>query len=167
MNLFRPLFLFSFLIFVGNLRAANSVDEFFERLQEPFDGVSVRVVQDEGVVAKMRRQQEAIVVSGDNGTTNGNVSRATRTVPGYRVNVFSSNEQKTAKNAAFSIESEFKNNLAGASVYVSFSAPSWKVRVGDCRNYQEAVDLMNKLKSEFPKYKNSMFIVRDSVKIPL
>jgi hypothetical protein len=48
---------------------------------------------------------------------------------------------------------------------VSFTAPFWKVRAGDCRSYQEAVDLMNKLKTEFPARRNSMFIVRDNVKI--
>jgi hypothetical protein len=166
MRYFRLLLLLSPFISLVNMQAATPVDEFLEHLQASDGRASVRIIQDEAVTAKMRGKQ-ATITGEDAGTAGEATVRATKTVPGYRVQVFSSNEQKTAKGQALRIEADFKNNQAGAATYVSFSAPSWKLRVGDCRNYPEATELMNKLKEEFPTRSSYMFVVRDNIKIPL
>ncbi len=148
-------FLFSFL-FCFNVQGENSVDSFFNRLKTP-NGASVRIIQDERIVTKMKNEQESA----------GDAEQKTRTAPGYRVQVFSSNAPRTAKNEASRIATDFKTTVKDVPVYVSFTAPFWKVRAGNCRSYQEAIDLMNRLKTDFPARKNSMFIVRDNVKIML
>ena len=157
MKFFRLFSLFIFIICLGNIQAEdNAVGAFFERLQTPQNGTSVRIHQDNGVVQKMQGRQTNVL--DEHATT-------LRTAQGFRVQVFSSNTPRTARTEAQRIESLFKNNRAEAPVYTSFAAPFWKVRVGDCRTCQDAVDLMQKLKAEFPRQSSQMFIVRENVRI--
>jgi hypothetical protein len=88
------------------------------------------------------------------------------TTPGFRVQVFSSNEQKTAKTQAYKIEEKIKEKFPEMAVYVSYFSPFWKVRVGDCLSNVEAQDLRDDLKKEFPEYQQETYIVKDQVLVP-
>ncbi|MDR1698800.1 MAG: hypothetical protein LBR75_03135, partial [Prevotellaceae bacterium] len=104
MKFFHLFLLFSFLFCLGNIQAENSVDLFFERLKTPQNGVSVRIIQDERIVSKMKNERESKI---------SNAEQRTQTVAGYRVQVFSSNTARTAKSEAFRIETDFKNTVEG------------------------------------------------------
>lgn len=88
------------------------------------------------------------------------------TTPGFRVQVFSSNEQRTAKTQAYKIEEAMKEKFPELSVYVSYFSPFWKVRVGDCLSNAEAQNLRDELKKEFPEYQQETYIVKDQVLVP-
>ncbi|MDL2289878.1 SPOR domain-containing protein [Paludibacteraceae bacterium OttesenSCG-928-F17] len=82
---------------------------------------------------------------------------------GFRVQVFSSNTQRTAKNEAFRIESLVREKLPNASIYVSYTSPFWKVRVGDFRTTEDAQILRNELMKAFPDMSKEMYIVKDEI----
>lgn len=82
---------------------------------------------------------------------------------GYRVQVYSSNSGQAARQKAFNIERHILSKHPKLEVFVSYNAPFWKVRVGNCRTQQEAQQLKSILLEEFPEYKASIYIVRDNI----
>lgn len=84
---------------------------------------------------------------------------------GYRVQVFSSNAQKTAKNEAFKIEKLIRETFPEEEVYVNYTSPFWKVRVGDFDTMQKAQSFRSQLIEVFPEIKSDTYIVREQVHI--
>ncbi len=84
---------------------------------------------------------------------------------GYRVQVFSSNVQKTAKNEAFKIEKLIREAFPDEEVYVNYTSPFWKVRVGDFDTMQKAQSFRSQLIEVFPEIKSDTYIVREQVHI--
>ena len=84
----------------------------------------------------------------------------------FRVQVFSSNEQKTAKAEAFRIKDLVQKEFPDLGVYESYSSPFWKVRVGDFYTREEAQVLLNDLMLAFPDIRREMYIVSDEIKVP-
>ena len=85
-------------------------------------------------------------------------------IEGYRVQVYSSNQQQTAKSEALKLENLLKDKL-DIAVYVLYLPPFWKVRVGDFRTYNEAKDYKKDFTQQFPKLMGDTYIVRDKIKV--
>ncbi len=100
----------------------------------------------------------------DGKINNRNISEG-QTVKGFRIQLFSSNTPRTAKQTAFSIESVVKEKLPNVKVYVTYNSPFWKVRAGNCLSHQEATELLIELRKELPEYRSEMYIVPDQVVI--
>lgn len=86
---------------------------------------------------------------------------------GYRTQVFSGNSQRASKDEAFLKEEEIKELFPTLPTYVTYTAPFWKLRVGDFRSHEEAYQMMRILREAFPAYAKEMYIVREEIKIPL
>lgn len=86
---------------------------------------------------------------------------------GYRLQVYSGNNQRTSKDEAFNKEQEIKDLFPDASTYVTYAAPFWRLRVGDFRSHEEAYHLKLDLTKAFPAYAKEMYIVREEIHIPL
>ncbi len=93
-------------------------------------------------------------------------TKPTTTVSGYRVQVYSSNDQRTGKVAAYKIEEKIRAKFPNYGVYVSYISPFWKVRVGDCKTTAEAQALREELKKSFSELQQETYIVKDQVLIP-
>jgi len=153
----------TFLIFVGTLSAQQNAESkqqtIFESLSTP-DSVSkatVKLHQDKRI--------ENLVVGRTRITTTVSGSRETKTVSGFRVQVFSSNTQRTAKNEAFRKESQIKEEFPDLPVYVNYSSPFWKVRVGDFRTQAQAHACRAELIAAFPGIRSETYIVKEQVYI--
>lgn len=85
------------------------------------------------------------------------------TTAGYRVQVFSSNVQKTAKDEAFKIEQDLREIFPEIPVYVSYTSPFWKVRMGDFRTIEQAKKFRIELLEVFPELKSATYTVKDQV----
>ena len=83
---------------------------------------------------------------------------------GYRVQVYSSNQQQTAKSEALKLELILKDKVE-QSVYVLYLPPFWKVRVGDFRTINEARDYKKDFVQQFPKLMGDTYIVLDKIKV--
>lgn len=86
---------------------------------------------------------------------------------GYRVQVFSGNNQRTSKDEAFKKEKEVKEVFPNLKTYVTYVAPFWRLRVGDYSSHDEAYYVQRQLTEAFPSYGKEMYIVREQVKVPL
>ena len=127
---------------------------FFEKLtkHDSVSGTQVIIHQD-------KRIEEMLFMKKSN-----NVG-STTTANGYRVQVFSSNVQRTAKNEAFRIEKSIRELFPEQSVYVNYTSPFWKVRVGDFTSLDQAQAFRNELIKVFPQFRSETYPVRDKINI--
>ena len=84
---------------------------------------------------------------------------------GYRVQVYSSNNQQTAKNEAFDMEQRLSKLHIDQPIYVLYNAPFWKVRVGDLRSQDDATVLRDELVKLLPDITGDIYVVRDKITI--
>ena len=89
------------------------------------------------------------------------------TAVGYRVQVYSNNNARKAKSEAFALEEKLKEIFPDVKCYVSYSAPFWKVRLGDFSNYAEAVVFSKKVKKELPKLTGEIIVTKENNTKPL
>ena len=83
-------------------------------------------------------------------------------VDGYRVQIYSSNRQQTAKSEALELETKLKDKIS-QTLYVQYLPPFWKVRVGDFRTYEEAKEYKKLFVQQYPEMMGDTYIVRDKI----
>jgi len=118
-------------------------------------GATVKVQQDERITIALVERRPA--------TDTHSVSTVTGN--GFRVQVFSSNMQRTAKAEAYKIEKKLKDQFPDQAVYVNYTSPFWKVRIGDFKTIQEAKDFRNQLIDAFPELKSETYTVKDIINL--
>lgn len=82
--------------------------------------------------------------------------------PGYRVQVFSSNDYRTAKGNATQIENQLRSAFPEYQVYMTYNSPFWKVRIGDFKSAEDAQKLRSQIIKTFPQYRKDCYTVRES-----
>ena len=85
-------------------------------------------------------------------------------IDGYRVQIFSSNRQQTAKEEALNLEKKMSEALS-VPVYVMYIAPFWKVRIGNFQTYEEANALKTQIINQFSELQGDTYIVRDKIQV--
>lgn len=90
------------------------------------------------------------------------ITNAERTIPGFRVRIFFDNRQ-TARNESEAALKRFEALYHDVSAYRSYANPYFKVTVGDCRTKSEAMELLERIKHEFP----SAFVVKENINYPV
>ena len=86
-------------------------------------------------------------------------------VKGYRIRVFSGNQQNTSKNKAYRIQSELQAKMPDMAAYVTFKTPNWRLMVGNFRTTEEANSMLRVLRKEFPAYGKDMFVVSEEIEL--
>lgn len=82
---------------------------------------------------------------------------------GYRIQVFSDNNSRTARGEAMRKESEITSEFPVLTTYITYKAPAWRLRVGDFETIEEAVEMLNEIKEIFPDLSRELTIVRDRI----
>lgn len=108
---------------------------------------------------------EDVIVLQDATVRNALIERteagAEHTVNGFRIRIFSSSS-RSARESSLSVLRRFNAQYPHMSVYRSYSAPNFKVTVGNFRNRAEAEAVHRIIKSDYP----DAFIVRDRFRYP-
>lgn len=86
-------------------------------------------------------------------------------IVGYRVQVFSDNNLRTAKGEARSKAAAVGATLPQYKTYVTYEAPFWRLRVGDFRSKADATEAADEIKRAFPHYSREIRVVRDRVNL--
>lgn len=84
---------------------------------------------------------------------------------GYRIQVFSDNNQRTAKAQAQARERNIATQFPELNVYLLYKSPSWRVRVGDFKTRSEAEQVMHEIKEAFPAYAGEVTVVVDRINL--
>jgi hypothetical protein len=87
-----------------------------------------------------------------------NLPQANQILDGYRIQIFATKDIDVATRQKKEAEYYFAN--LGVGVYIDFDSPLYKVRIGDCKNREEAEALLGKVKEA--GY-NTAFIVKSRV----
>lgn len=90
------------------------------------------------------------------------IANTERTISGFRVRIFFDNKQ-TARNESEAALKRFESLYHDVSAYRSYANPYFKVTVGDCRTKSEAMELLERIKHEFP----SAFVVKENINYPV
>lgn len=111
------------------------------------NNAGVTVTQDDGVQAEV-----------DNAATS-------RHQGGYRIQVFSDNNQRTAKNEARAKARLISEAFPELATYVVFNSPFWRLKVGDFRTQADAEDVANMIRHHFPSMASETRVVRDRINV--
>lgn len=84
---------------------------------------------------------------------------------GFRVQVFSDNNARTAKNEARSKQRIISSRFPQYQTYVMYTSPYWRLKVGDFRTQQDANAAADELRRAFPAYSKEIRVVRDRVTV--
>jgi len=94
------------------------------------------------------------------------VQRQPRThAAGYRVQVFSDNNARTAKNEARKRGATVASRFPQYRTYRKYSAPYWRLRVGDFRTQSQAESAAAELRRAFPAFSKEIRVVRDRINL--
>ena len=86
---------------------------------------------------------------------------------GYKIQVFSGNDQRKSKDEAYYKQKLINNSFEDIETVVYFNSPRWILRAGNFRTRQEANEVMFEIRKQFPAFGKEMYIISDTVKIPL
>ncbi len=149
----------AFLLLLPLVLIAEEVEEFeADSIHNPFEVIAEKASWRSGEVRFFQDERiEALVKD--------NVPAENTVVDGYRVQVFSSNAHGTAKRNAFNIEQKLKSSYPYMPIYISYSSPFWKVRIGDFLTQEEARLFLNELVQNLPELRRETYIVRERISL--
>ena len=84
---------------------------------------------------------------------------------GFRIQAYTDNNARTAKAAAQKRARDIAMKFPQYRSYITYKAPSWRLRIGDFKTQQEAKAALNRIKSVYPNFAREMVIVRDRINI--
>ena len=84
---------------------------------------------------------------------------------GYRIQAYTDNNPRTAKAAAQQRARDIAMKFPQYRSYITYKAPSWRLRIGDFKTQGEAQAALQRIKSVYPKYAREMVIVKDRINI--
>jgi len=86
---------------------------------------------------------------------------------GFRIQVFMSNDPRTARKDITDRGSLIKSAFPDIAIYDGYTAPNWKLLVGDFITKEEADVFRQQIKKSIPALGKEMYIIRDKVNIPI
>lgn len=86
-------------------------------------------------------------------------------MPGWRVQVFSDNNPRTAKNEARAKEQTIASKFPQYRTYKRYQAPYWRLHVGDFRSQAEAQNAAADLRRAFPNFAREIRVVKARINV--
>ena len=144
----------------GKEKSATIIEEL--NSNQPAQG-NVTVYQDEaikGILAKPAPRNLPVYSSGDG-------SSQYVKMRGYKIQVFSGNDQRKSKDEAYYKQKLINDSFDDIETVVYFNSPRWILRAGNFRTREEANIILKEIMRQFPNFGKEMYIISDTVKIPL
>ena len=121
---------------------------------------NVKIYQDEAI-------QNIVAMKSDSIVRNENIDLATNfiKVKGFKIQVFSGNNQAQSKREAESKKVQVAREFPELEASVTSKSPFWRLRVGNFLTREEAEEVLKEMKKTFPSFRE-MYVVADVVKRP-
>lgn len=98
-------------------------------------------------------------------TVKPTTSTSTVKTVGFRIQVYSDNNQRTARAEAEKRAGAVRAHFPDYQVYVVFQSPYWRVKVGDFRTRSQAEEAVERMRSVLPAYGKEMRVVKDHITV--
>lgn len=121
----------------------------------------IEIIAPVGLEQRLSPSEVTDAQSSQEGKTGGSTVRS----GGYRIQVFSDNNARSAKTEARTQARNISARFPQHRTYVVYNAPFWRLKVGDFRNQQDAQQAADEIKRAFPSYSREVRVVRDRVSI--
>ena len=135
-----------------------------EKLNELDDDDNTTAKKDEDKKKEEEKKKEELTPKKPKRTHTSQQTIESRGV-GYRIQAYSDNNHKTAKAAAQQRARDIAMKFPQYRSYISYKAPSWRLRIGDFKSQREAQEALRRIKSVYPKFAREMVIVRDRINV--
>lgn len=149
--------------FTVNVSSQEMRDSTIVNHIEQDSGAQVNIYQPNELIERLKPHDAKSDEATERKTTGGTMQK----VVGFRVQVFSDNNHRTAKSEALVKERNIISRFPQINSYLSYKPPFWRLRVGDFRTREEATEMMQQIKKEFPGYAREIIIVQDRVNVLL
>lgn len=137
-------------------------------------GISAYAENEETIVQKINREGKCVVIQPDKmeqrlhyvataDTVSDEDLANSQRLAGYRIQIFSDNNYRTAKSEARSKETAISERFPELRTYVIYNTPFWRLRVGDFRTQDEALEKVVEIKEAFPQFSREIRVVRDRI----
>lgn len=145
------------------IEVPDSVPDISRALADTTRNITVR--QPERLAERLMRQAETAdkTTDRDNTADNAAPTARQRSRSGYRVEVYSDNNVRTAKVRAAAKKTQLQSRLPQFAVYLVFDAPYWRVRLGDFTTKAAAESALAEVKQAFPSFASELRVVRSAV----
>lgn len=121
---------------------------------------NVRVMQDETIDARLAQY----IVN----TDTANVIRLSNDkVNGFKIQVFSGNNQNVSRNEAERKQAMVRAEFPQHQAETTFVSPTWRLRVGNFMSRPEAEAVLEEMRKAFPSFGREMYVVNDIIRRPL
>ena len=124
-----------------------STKEYIDLLSIPDEltGAVVNIYQDSAVLASI--SNKSLVEAQE--------------VKGFRIQIYSSNKGASARERAFEIKEILvsKHPELAEEIYISYTTPFWKVRIGNCETKEKAQELRSWIIAEYPEFTTETYVV--------
>jgi hypothetical protein len=87
-------------------------------------------------------------------------------INGFRIQVFMSNDPRTAKGEANQKRNQIDEHFPELATYVIYEAPNWKLLAGDFMTKEEAGIFKQKIQKTFPGFGKEMYTIPYKINIP-
>jgi hypothetical protein len=84
---------------------------------------------------------------------------------GYRILVYNTNKSKNAKANAQKRARDISVKFPQYQFYFNYKAPTWRLRLGDFAEEEDARRAMKQLRQAFPMYAKEMTIIHDHINV--
>lgn len=149
---------------VYQLTQAQEVRSIIDDLNTPKNGQgSVRILQDESIDGLLGTY---FVADSENTANRNYENTAYVRSKGYKIQVFSGNNQAKSKAEAQRKYRDIKGAFPEYEVVINFNEPFWRVRVGNFISRDGAEVVLKELRQKFPSFGKEMTIVEDMIKRP-
>lgn len=97
--------------------------------------------------------------------SSGETAKPRNGMAGWRVQVFSDNNPRTAKNEARAKEQTVAAKFPQYRTYKRYQAPYWRLHVGDFRTQAEAQNAAAEMRRAFPAFSREIRIVKARINV--
>ena len=81
-------------------------------------------------------------------------------ISGYRIQIYKGSGNNALEKGQI-LMNKFREDYKNKAVYISFSEPYYRVRVGDYRTRLDALNFFRKIKSKYP----SAFVIKENIEL--
>lgn len=150
-------------------QSQNGQKTIIEDLNTPKGGRqgNILIMQDESIqhlVGIYHEGNATSAIGGANSDGSVDLSANLVKVKGFKIQVFSGNNQSRSKQEAESKRAMMRNSYPDLEAVITYNAPLWRLRVGNFLNREDAERVLSEMKKTFPSFAGEMHVVSDIVK---